>query len=66
MAIVIIPNMAGMFYENKTFLKNIYRGERRVRGGFSASLVFLAKPTFKASFVAGYCLSPQVHKNGLS
>jgi len=28
-------------------------------------LVFLAKPAFKASFVAGYCLHPQGHRNGL-
>jgi len=27
--------------------------------------VFLAKPAFKASFVAGYCLRPQGHRNGL-
>jgi hypothetical protein len=27
--------------------------------------VFLAKPAFKASFVAGYCLRPQGHKNDL-
>jgi hypothetical protein len=27
--------------------------------------VFLAKPAFKASFVAGYCLRPQGHQNGL-
>jgi hypothetical protein len=32
---------------------------------FFASLVFLAKPAFKASFVAGYCLRPQGHRNGL-
>jgi hypothetical protein len=27
--------------------------------------VFLAKPAFKASFVAGYCFRPQGHRNGL-
>jgi hypothetical protein len=26
--------------------------------------VFLAKPAFKASFVAGYCLRPQGQRNG--
>jgi len=27
--------------------------------------VYLAKPAFKASFIAGYCLRPQGHQNGL-
>jgi len=39
------------------------RAQRTQR--FLASLVFLAKPAFKASFVAVYCLRPQGHRNGL-
>jgi hypothetical protein len=69
--------LAGMFNKNRTFFKNISpRRTRRTRREIRqdnkinrdyvfTSLVFLAKPAFKASFVAGYCLRPQGHRNDL-
>jgi hypothetical protein len=55
---------AESFFTTKARRK-IRQDNRINRDYVFASLVFLAKPAFKASFVAGYCFRPQGHRNGL-